>query len=198
MTPKVDVKDVIGLYLYGSRVYGTNTEKSDYDYIAVTKRGESDFQIINTESNCNITVYRDFHFVYLLENHEISALECYFLPGNFRLIDDFKHDLMIDNVKLRHAISAKSSNSWVKCKKKLTVEKDYDPYIAKKSLFHSLRIAMFGKQIAEAGKIYDYSEANSLLAEIMSLPDDWKVLDETFRERRNNILSNFRLNAHKS
>jgi hypothetical protein len=62
----------------------------------------------------------------------------------------------------------KAGNSFAKAGKKLDVEKEH--YKGKKSLFHSLRILMFGIQIAKAGRITNYGEANDLWKEIKQVP----------------------------
>jgi hypothetical protein len=67
-----------------------------------------------------------------------------------------------------------------------------DYYIGVKSLFHSLRILMFGIQIANTGKIFDFSVANSIYYKIMSKDWTWEELDLEFRPLRNSILSEFR------
>ncbi len=81
----------------------------------------------------------------------------------------------------------------MKCKKKLTVEKDYNPYIGKKSLWHSFRILMFGIQMLETGKIYDYSCANFLYDEIVNNPEnDWNYYKEKYQKLYNSYKSKFR------
>jgi hypothetical protein len=67
-----------------------------------------------------------------------------------------------------------------------------DYYIGIKSLFHSLRIPMFGIQIATSGKVYDFSEANFIYNKLSSKIWTWDELDTEFRDLRNNILSDFR------
>jgi hypothetical protein len=60
---------------------------------------------------------------------------------------------LADKKKVRHSISQKCSNSFVKAKKKLTVEKDYDRYSSMKSLYHSIRMAVFAYQYGKNGII---------------------------------------------
>ena len=81
--------------------------------------------------------------------------------------------------------------------KKLTVPKDYDLNIGKKSLFHAFRIISFGIQIAEEERIFNYSECNDLFNEIMSAYNNWDSLFEIYKPRYNELCSNFRLLAPK-
>jgi len=184
---------------YGSRVYGTATEKSDYDFIAIdgSSREKKEF----TFQNVNITLYGKKAFYEELYKCEISALETWFLPKEVcpevtEILHRWMQPVILD-FKLRASISHKASNSWVKAKKKLTVEKDYDPYIAKKSLFHSFRILNFGCQIAEAGKIYNYAGANAYWEAIKDLPADWELWNNTFKKDWNNLHSAFKQLAPK-
>lgn len=193
----VDLDSVYAIYPYGSRVYGNAMANSDYDYIVITRNKVQDQY---SDRLVNINFFTPEEHQQRLNDHEISALECYFLPQEIVLFDrmhplnknaaHFKFDL--DLVKLRHSLSAKSSNSWVKAKKKLTVEKDYDLAIGKKSLFHAIRIIEYGMQIARNGRLVDYSVCNDLYWEIMSSYNDWPSLFEGYKKYYNGLLTSFR------
>jgi len=186
--------NILGHYMYGSVVYGTNGEKSDTDYIIV----DSD-QIIperkeQTPSK-DFTIYSEEKFKQMLDEHDIAALECMFLPEKLVSVNKFTMP-EISLPKLRASISRTASNSFVKCKKKLIVEHDY--YIGKKSLWHSLRILMFGIQIAKHGKIVDYSEANSLWSEIVLCDkNDWNYYKDKYKQLHNQLSTEFRKLAPK-
>ena len=98
--------------------------------------------------------------------------------------------------QLRHAISSKSSNSWVKAKKKFIVEEDFNPYIGKKSAFHSLRILNFGTQIAKYQRILNYSSANNYFDDIMNL-NSWDDINHQFKSVYNSLSTEFKLVAPK-
>lgn len=119
-----------------------------------------------------------------------------FYTINMILKETKKFDFKLDKSKLRHSLSAKSSNSWVKAKKKLTVEQDYDLNVGRKSLFHSFRIVDFGIQVASNGRIIDYSSCNYLYSEIISLYE-WTDMFDTFKVRYNKLMSEFRKVAEK-
>ena len=108
---------------YGSRVYGTNNANSDYDYMAIVpsnRRADTGTEFRHGETN--IHIYNLIDFQSQLDLHKIHALEAYFMPeGEVAKIFWFTLDLP----KLRCSLSEKSSNSWVKAKKKIEVEKDY-------------------------------------------------------------------------
>lgn len=185
--------DVLAVYPYGSRVYGNARKQSDYDFIVVTsKKVQEQF----SDNLINVNFYTPEEHQKRLDDHEISALECYFLRDDQKLIERKTFVFKLDLIKLRHSLSAKSSNSWVKAKKKLTVEKDYDLDIGRKSLFHSFRIIDYGIQIAQHGKIADYGSCNYLFNEIMN-QYTWTDLFEEYKQQYNLDCSRFRILAPK-
>ena len=193
------------VYMYGSRVYGTDRPDSDYDYIVVAdveKKIDGIIGKINGKE-VNITAYSPEEFQLQLDKHEISVLECYFLSMNAEkesciLKQEKEFTFKLDKSKLREAISAKCSNSWVKAKKKLTVEADYDEIVAKKSLWHVFRMYSFGVQIAESGSIFDYRRTHRMLEEIMKDPADWEELQSKWQLVRNAFATDFKACAPKN
>lgn len=176
----------IRAYKYGSRVYGCHTEDSDYDWIAVVESDDPNLYYSVEFANTNFTVYSEQNFIKKIQEHHISALECIFQKEDDPFVKYFK----LDTDKLRRAISSVSSNSYVKCKKKL---KHGDEYIGLKSMFHSLRILNFGMQIAKYGKIVDYSSANYIKTMVFNLnTNDWEVVDRRFKPIYNAFKTHFK------
>lgn len=182
-------KNVLKVIRFGSKVYGTASEYSDNDYVVVLD-GENVYEQVEYEGD-------DFHFISIdiwntmCDMHDIRCIEAYFTDESHWLKGE-KDTIDIDFDMIRSEFSQIASNSWVKCKKKLTVEKDYNPYIAKKSLFHSLRILEFGRQIMKFGFIYDFTRANIYFDEIMSYNDDWEQLKERFQPIYNDLKTQFK------
>ncbi len=193
LTQQTD-ENMLNVYLYGSRVYGTATEASDWDFIAIVqqKPAKPDFE----EAQVHVQFYLPEEFQTLLDAQEISAIECLFLPAAHVWKQTHMFVYAVQLPQLRHSLSAKSANSWVKSKKKLVVEKDYDLYKSHKSMFHAFRILLFGIQLATTGKIYQYAEANTLYQEICACTN-WEELFATFKPRYNHTLSAFRRVAPK-
>lgn len=191
--------NAVSCFAYGSRVYGNFRKDSDHDFIIVVKnKTEEQF----SDNLININFFSVEEHQNRLNEHEISALECYFLPSEFVLKNEKIYNFKLDLQKLRHAFSAKSSNSFVKSKKKLTVELERgvekNPEdVGKKSLFHAFRIIDFGIQIAIHGEIKDYSSCNELFKEIMYSYSDWNNLFENYKQKYNNICTDFRKLAPK-
>lgn len=184
---KIHPVRVKNIYVFGSQVYGTTNYNSDWDFTMVANTPNTNQEI--RSGDFNIHVMTEDQFLKNLRDHHSSTVEAFFAPSEFRLQEDVKFNWEPNIPSLRHSFSHISSNSWVKCKKKME-QGDY--YIGVKSLFHSLRIPMFGIQIAKTGKIYDFSEANFIHDKIFSREWTWDELDSEFRTLRNNILSDFR------
>lgn len=186
-------QDVI-LVPYGSRVYGTHSDKSDYDYIAIVpenRRADTGTEYFHDDTN--IHIYNRYDFQDQLRRHKIHTLEAYFLPdGLVRSQFEFR----LDPVVLRHELSAKASNSFVKAKKKIEKEKDY--YIGWKSLFHSLRILNFGAQIATTGKIENYGAMNQIWLDILAAQAyNWVYFKEKYQPEYNRLATEFKKLAPK-
>lgn len=191
--------DILAIFPYGSQIYGTTTDRSDYDFIAVFKDGTVKDEFALEKDNYNIHTYNYSSFQKLITNHKIASLECFFLPENKIIINKAIFKFNLNLATLRSSISEKASHSYVKARKKMEVEKDKNMYIAKKSLFHSFRIIDFGKQIAKEGKIIDYSSQNQLWLDIFNnTSEEWKDYSNIYKENHNNMMSEFRELAPKS
>ena len=102
------------------------------------------------------------------------ALEIY-----YQMRDDerLKYSFNLNLDTLRRKISAVCSNSWSKARKKLDIPEE-DDYIGLKSLFHSIRILSFGRNIAKDNKI-DY--LNVLIKnEVVKSKDFWLQLENEY------------------
>ncbi len=193
-------KDWYALYPYGSRVYGTAQADSDWDFIAIhpdAGKGE-----MEDDGLINLKVMSPEHFQSLLNQHNISTLECFFLPPEDILVKPTeKWKWTLNPSKLRGSISKKASNSWVKAKKKLIEPYEWaegENKRGRKSLFHSFRILMYGIQIAKDGGIHNYEEANWIFEDIMTDPsDDWENYYNKWKSKHNELSTEFRKLAPK-
>lgn len=189
---------ILNVYPYGSRVYGTAGYQSDYDFIIIMKNKSIEKDYMDSRNNKNITIYQENSFIDLIGRHRIFALECFFLPKEKMLKCDKDFNFKLNLKTLRSSISEKSSQSWVKAKKKFEVEIDRNIYIGKKSLFHSLRIIDFGCQIAEFKTIKNYSSSNYLWNEISSNPsENWNDYYSKYHDLFNSTMTEFRRLAPK-
>lgn len=203
---------------YGSVVYGTYTPNtSDKDCICIVYNSfadkiKEDNQAQYTFEDGTVhqmTFYTEDEFFERLENNEIDVLECVFsnysavrkiLPDTYTLnfsiyADDYSPlAYSIYPEKIRDNFSKTASNSWVKCKKKLTVDKDFAPRVGKKSLWHALRLIDFGTQILCFGWIENFSSMNFLYDEIVNNEcNDWEFYKNKYQPFYNALKSNFRI-----
>lgn len=191
--------DCFAAYLYGSRVYGTHRPDSDWDYIVVREdAGQGEMSVGNTDYKC----MSPNKFQELLYEHNISALECYFLPEEHVITaPPFPWHFELDKSKLRHSLSEKSSHSWVKAKKKFASPYDWaenERLRGKKSLYHSMRIIHYGIQIAATGRIQNYHVLHDQFLEIMTDPSvDWETYQERWKPMYNSMMRTFRRLAPK-
>jgi len=158
---EITIGDVMGCYVYGSRVYGTATPDSDWDIMLITDKTIFEKEVESGRLNIHMMSTQSFER-YLFDN-DIKVIECFFAPEEFQIVP-YKYEFWFKEPRLRVSVSATVSNSWVKCKKKLA-QGDYD--IGIKSLFHSLRLAIFGEQFADK-KTIDFSSANWIWDELTS------------------------------
>lgn len=172
---KVD-EEVLAIYPYGSRVYGTASETSDHDYIIVTKGAflkSGAFKqnaISSDDRKIQGVLYSRSGFIDALNNYEIGALECLFLDPSVVVLSKWPFKLQKwDEKEMVSKIIQKASASWHIGSQQ---SKDGFKAIAKKGIFHALRILMFGVQLKENKKIVDYTEANELKKEFDRLPED--------------------------
>lgn len=183
--------NLLNVYMYGSRVYGTSTPKSDHDYICIVK----DTNIVIPDINIRYLTLEQFQTC--IDNHDIPILECLFLNKEFILKETILFHFDLNLNKLRIAVSTIANGAWVKGKKKLVVLADYNKDIALKSIFHSLRIRDYGIQIAQYGKICNYSTMNYILRELRELGTKycyaklWDEIESKYKDLYNNLSSEF-------
>ena len=80
----------------------------------------------------------------------------------------------------------------------MTVEKDFDPYRSRKTLYHAFRCLDFGTQIATSGKIEDYTRTIELWRQITTdNSEDWDHYKTLYHRRLKNNHSKFKKLAPK-
>lgn len=189
----LDNPNVLNIYQWGSRVYGCYTNKSDYDYnVVVTDNYEHFVDNIET-NNIHMNFYKLSTWEEMIKRNKIETLECLFAENQFIIKETIKFNIEINLVELRKSISQICSNAYDKCRKKLIIEKDFAPYTAKKSLWHCIRILLFGIQCAKYERIIDYTEANKYYEDIvLNESNDWNYYKSKWHVFCNNLRSEFR------
>jgi predicted nucleotidyltransferase len=167
----IDMDKVLNIYQYGSHVYGNANTDSDFDFIIVYKSAllENGSFRNNAISNENGTIqavcYSRTGFIDAINNYEIGALECLFLPEE--MVIQKKWDFKIQKFVVKDMVNkiiTKASDSWYVAIKR---KQNDDVIAAKKGVYHALRILEFGLQLKEHQKIVDYTVTNELKPKIM-------------------------------
>lgn len=171
--------NLLAVIPYGSQVY-KNKQSEDYDFIVIV---ESIFpeKCIHNLNDLDITIIDKSTFLNQCEQNNVRALELLFTPDqvdNYYIKPEFQSEVfclrknILNPSFMRTEFSQKTSNSYVKAKKKIILNNDYDYMVSLKSLWHSIRILDFGKQLLEKGNI-NFPSMNELYKEIES---DYKKL----------------------
>ena len=161
---------VRNIYLFGSQVYGTQREDSDYDFIVVACSMLEKKEI--RHENLNIHVHTPDIFLDGLREYQMQYLECIYAPEFAKIQEkmvqpDKNFSLKLDMLKYKGM--AQSFNAFHKAKDRII---DGETFRGVKSLWHSLRILEFFKQIIENEKIIDFSASNEY----------WKMISADLEE----------------
>lgn len=151
--------NLVKLRPFGSWVYGSNSEDSDRDYIAVVEN-YPEYGSKYVSKHLDIDFFTVSEWEMMINNYDVRAMEVCFAENNPIEITD--------RALFRKSFSTIFNGSWVKGKKKLTTS-DYEPYLAIKSVFHSLRILDFGLQILRDREIGDFSSMNYVLDDLKKM-----------------------------
>lgn len=177
-------EDVLNIYSYGSQIYGTAGKDSDQDFIIVTKGSmlkSGAFKqnaISNQSRSIQGVLYSRSGFQDAINNYDISALECLSLSTDKVVQSKWPFRVQKwDNREMAKKIISKASNSWHLAD--LQAKDDWK-HMAKKGIFHSLRILTFGLQLKEHQRIVDFEACNWIW-------EDFKLIEDENFDTRNYI-----------
>lgn len=169
---RLDYSKILNIYPYGSKIYGSNDEFSDSDYIIVFKSSLlpsgafRDNAISSDDREIQGVCYSRSGFIDAINNYEIGALECIFLAEDKIVQKKMNFGITKYNDKeLSKKIIQKASASWHFA---TLANKDGHMESCAKNVFHALRILDFGIQVKKNKTIVDYSSMNKIQFEIMN------------------------------
>ena len=170
---------VVNIYPYGSKVYGTADEHSDDDYIIVYKAAllpNGAFRnnaISSRDRRVQAVCYSRGGFQDAINNYEIGALECLFLPTDKVLMKKWPFKITKwDEKEMCKKIISKASASWHSANMQF---KDDEVEMARKGVYHALRILELGEQLRKTQTIYDFEKAKEFKNLIME-DEDFSVV----------------------
>jgi hypothetical protein len=177
---ELDIREnILAIFRYGSRVYGTADNQSDHDYIIVTKGAtlmggafRASSPLTSKDWMMQGVLYSRGGFIDAINNYEIAALECLSLKDEDVIMCewDFKISKW-DEKEMVKSIIKKASNS-----RHIADQQAKTGYIerAKKGMFHALRILHFGLQLKEHKKIVNFEACNEMYFKFRGVdPDDF-------------------------
>jgi predicted nucleotidyltransferase len=170
------------IYVYGSRVYGTNRPDSDTDILvtACTMVAHKEYK----DGEYNVHVITPDIFEDRLRRHEMQQLECIFAPSPAIIQEkvDYRSSFELNRNRLKKRALSQSAHSWHQAKIKI---QGGDINRGARSLYHSLRILVFAEQILNEGDIFDFSEANQWHEEITEDDSyDWRDYKDKWLEKK--------------
>lgn len=188
----LDPKEVLNIYSYGSRAYGTHTVDSDHDYIVVHKSaflnegmGMKENAKTSVDGKIQIINYSRTGFKAGIEQYEINVLECLYLPENLIIQKRWPYKIdRFDKKEFASKIITKASNSWHHA---LLALEDDNEHAAYKGIYHSLRILTFANQIKEKNEI-DFSSAQVIQVEMAPYEISHITLKGKFEPMRNELM----------
>lgn len=178
------------IYIYGSRVYGTNTVNSDTDVIVTACSMHVNYEMNNGTYNVHITTPDSFEDQ--LRQHDIHCLECIYAPKDAQILitNNYADNFKIHVPQLKKMLLSQSAWAWSKAQRR--IEKG-NIIGGAKSLFHSLRILKFGIQILRHKKIVDFKEANYLWEDINGFEGiEWEEYHQKWISTKKQLMKQFR------
>lgn len=169
-------EEIIAIYPYGSRVYGTASEYSDHDYVLVAKNSILDSgsfknnAVSNKDYTIQGTLYSRGGFTDAINNYEMPAMECLSLTPEQIVLKKwpFKIQRWNTNEMVKKVIEKASASRHIADQQAKGGYEDR----AKRGMYHALRILMFGNQLKEHQKIVDFTESNELHRKMMDIEDE--------------------------
>jgi len=170
-------EEVYNIYLTGSRVYGTHSPSSDWDYVMIVKDTYSGGKMLyDSLDKLNVLILSLSHFRLMLLSHHHLSFYLLFLPPPFVLLQlisrrELMEGWILDVSKLKRSHFQKASSSLNRAKfysnmanNEINSNPDKAKELLRKSkkmICHSLRFLHFGLQVIEYGEIRDYTVANN-------------------------------------
>lgn len=163
--------NVLAIIPYGSQVY-KNKVASDFDFYIIVEEDNVEQDI--HKDDIDLSIISKNKFLNECNNNTVKSIESlytdpktenYYVDKDFGITLQLLKKTVINKSKMRENFSKTTSNSYVKAKKKIIVEEDFDYMTSLKSLWHSIRINDFAIQILEKEKI-DFTSMNNLYTEI--------------------------------
>lgn len=180
---KIEIKEIYCIYVYGSCLYNSLTEKSDLDLTIILENSNSEMkQVLMKGYEYSIHYLSIKGYKKKIEDYEVDILQSLWIPDellfypNFEFFN-FRKEFKIDLEKLQR----NTIQCLIGCRAKSKHNYSKDKKLSLKNLVHGLRYLLFASQILKKGCIYNYSEGNLYFKEIFELNFHfWKDYDDYY------------------
>lgn len=197
----LDESSVVNIYNYGSWVYGTNSPTSDRDLMIITRSPHQEslaftddidyfhrFELYKLWNKYDVCVHSVENFEILLEKNYLLAVECLFLPNEFKIKEeiDFR-PLYFEkyyNISRLKKVAFHENQTALK-----TFDEDTNPSNSKlssrssrsnqsksdyslKVLFHGLRYLDFAEQLIQTRSIHDFKRVTHIFSQMKAMRGD--------------------------
>lgn len=210
---KLTQEPILAVIPYGSIIYGNKTS-SDFDALVIVDCNDLYLQNTDVNSHYDFFIMDKNKFKNNVTNNQVKEMELIHTPLEkiTFLHSDFREEFLnyknipIKRDIIRENFSQLTSNSYVKAKKKLILEKDFDEMVSLKSLWHSIRLLDFATQIISKNTI-DYTSCNDLYNNIikdysetrhLNKEEQWNFLHQKYRPIYNEYHSRLKLLCPKN
>ena len=154
-------RDVLNVYLIGSRLWGTASASSDYDLYIVVKGNasarNSHFKVPGHEVDAVVVGVQ--YFEQRTNLGRLKELSCVWAPQSCKLVERQPPRVgTVDTAALRQSLNEGYAKDWARARKLIEGRKLEE---GKKVLSHCVRAHDLALQIVQHGKIVDYEGAGA-------------------------------------
>ncbi|CAF1064018.1 unnamed protein product [Adineta steineri] len=203
---------VANIYNYGSWVYGTNSPTSDRDLLIVTRSSNTDplvfqdefdyfheFELHKLWNQYDICIHSVENFEILLEKNYLLAVECTFLPAEFKIKEEIdfqkiylekyynqsrlKLVAFYENFTARRMYNLEDDSIYPQRSSTMDETSQSSRDYLFKNLFHGFRYLDFAEQLIQTKSIHDFKRVSHVLDEMKTIRGD-----PTDDSNRDNVL----------
>lgn len=191
---------VANIYNYGSWVYGTNSPTSDRDLMIVTRSSKPplvfqddlqyfhDFELHKLWNQYDVCVHSVENFEKLLEKNYLLAVECLFLPEEFKIKEqiDFRSvylEKYYDPLRIKQVAFYENQTSinmfnvdddsiYPRRSSRSGQDGQSNQDYLFKNLFHGFRYLDFAEQLIRTRSIHDFKRVSDVLKDMKGIRGD--------------------------
>jgi len=193
--------DVVGVFLVGSRLWGSATYNSDYDFIVVHRNAKMSphATLHNGEIDASALHLVEFQ-KRVVEEHKFYELLCLWLPQEYRwkesnesaksnspLTVSLRNSFHLQPRTLFQSIDEETARDWRMAQKyvqKGNVER------GKKTIVHAFRLMLLATQLIRDGKLWDFHAAQHYYEQMRAeFACDWAHYAACYRPKFDELRS---------